>query len=197
MYGRKACQLVKELTNSESGQLTTFNNDLFAQVIEECEAHFRDLQALFMKMQEEGTSNQTTKNPDHFGAFMHHLSLVRNKRCIMAYVYNRAEVVQNLGWAVELLLPEEIEEKLSNSEKEYFKNHLATLKSYMTDMDIDLAVDMVPPKDPYIKVRVLENMGNVALSDQEANLAMHAILFLRRTDAEQYISQGKMEELTV
>lgn len=48
---------------------------------------------------------------------------------------------------------------------------------------------MVPPKDPYIKVRVLEDIGSVALSDQIANLARHAILFLRRTDAETYISQ--------
>lgn len=47
----------------------------------------------------------------------------------------------------------------------------------------------MPPKDPYIKVRVLDDIGNVVLSDQSANLARHAILFLRRTDAEQYISQ--------
>lgn len=49
--------------------------------------------------------------------------------------------------------------------------------------------DMVPPKDPYIKVRVLDDIGTVVLSDQLANLARHAILFLRRTDAEHYISQ--------
>lgn len=48
---------------------------------------------------------------------------------------------------------------------------------------------MVPPKDPYIKVRVLDDIGEIALSDQVANLARHAIMFLRRTDAEQYITQ--------
>ncbi|KAL7599071.1 uncharacterized protein LOC111910217 [Lactuca sativa] len=196
MYGRKAYQLVKEFTNSESGQLTGFNDDLFAQVIEDCKEHVLKLQSLLRKMQEEGSDNQTTKNADHFGALMHHLALVRNKRCLMAYVYNRAEVVQNLGWTIDLVLPLEIEEKLSISEKEYFKSHSKTLKSYMSDLDIDLAVDMVPPKDPYIKVRVLEEIGNVVLSDQSANLTRYAILFLRRTDAEQYISQGKMEELT-
>ncbi|KAI3789653.1 hypothetical protein L2E82_02454 [Cichorium intybus] len=196
MYGRKACQLVKELENSESGQLTGFNTDLFAQVIEQCDGHVNNLQALLRKMQEVGSENQTAKNADHFGALMHHLSLVRNKRCLMAYVYNRAEIVQTLGWTVDCVLPEEIEEKLSSSEREYFKNHSATLKSYMSDLDIDLALDMVPPKDPYIKVRVLEEIGTVVLSDQLANLARHAILFLRRTDAEQYIAQGKMEELT-
>lgn len=47
----------------------------------------------------------------------------------------------------------------------------------------------MPPKDPCIKVRVLEEIGSVMLSDHSANLARHAILFLRRTDAERYISE--------
>lgn len=37
-------------------------------------------------MQEAGPDDQTSKNADHFGALMHHLSIVRNKRCLMAYV---------------------------------------------------------------------------------------------------------------
>ncbi|XP_058226760.1 uncharacterized protein LOC131335441 [Rhododendron vialii] len=196
MYAKKACELVKEFSSSESGQLSAFNSDVFAQVIEECNTHFSQLQSLLSKMQEEGLDNQTARNADHFGALIHHLSLVRNKRCLMAYVYNRAEVIRSLGWIKEAPLPEGIQEKLSSSEKDYSQNHSATIRSYQLEMDIDLAVDMVPPKDPYIKVRVLEDIGSVALSDQIANLARHAILFLRRTDAETYISQGLMEELT-
>lgn len=52
---------------------------------------------------------------------------------------------------------------------------------------------MIPPKDPYIKVRVLDDIGEIALSDQVANLARHAIMFLRRTDAEQYITQVALQ----
>ncbi|CAL5440014.1 unnamed protein product [Camellia sinensis] len=194
MYAKKACELVKEFSSSEPGQLAPFNTNLFSQVIEESNFHFHQLQSLLSKIQE-GPDSQT-KNADHFGALIHHLSLVRNKRCLMAYVHNRAEVIRRLGWMIEPPLPEEIQEKLSSSEKEYSKNHSAMIKSYQSEMDLDLAVDMVPPKDPYIKVRVLDDIGSVALSDQIANLARHAILFLRRTDAETYISQGLMEELT-
>ncbi|KAL8223668.1 hypothetical protein R6Q57_019143 [Mikania cordata] len=199
MYGRKASQLLKEFVSIESGQLSGFNNDLFGQVIKDCDGHVHQLQALLRKMQEEGSSNQTSKNADHFGALIHHLSLVRNKRCLMAYVYNRAEVIQSLGWTIkhDTDLPDAIEKKLSDSENEYFKKHYKNLQSYMTDLDLDLAVDMVPPKDPYIKVRVLEELGDgIVLGDQVANLPMHAILFVKRIDAESYISQGKMEELT-
>ncbi|KAL6581231.1 hypothetical protein OROMI_007154 [Orobanche minor] len=224
MYARKASELVKEFASSEPGQLSAFNNDLFAQVLEECEGHFLQLQPLMRKIQEHenelkekeisedeiGSSEverrnlevekiaiQTALKSDQFGALVHHLSLVRNKRCLMAYVYNRAEVIRSLGWMVDRVLPEEIEEKLSTTEKEYFMNHAATLQSYMSEVDLHLTVDTVPPKDPYIKVRVLDDIGEVALSDQVANLARHAIMFLRRTDAEQYITQVKWKRSRV
>ncbi|KAL3631809.1 hypothetical protein CASFOL_024793 [Castilleja foliolosa] len=223
MYARKASELVKEFASSEPGQLSSFNNDLFSQVLEECGAHFLQLQPLMRKIQEHeselkekgrsqdemSTSEDATRNleaekvaiqtalkSDQFGALVHHLSLVRNKRCLMAYVYNRAEIIRSLGWMVDSVLPEAIEEKLSTTEKEYFKKHGATLQSYMSELDLHLTVDTIPPKDPYIKVRVLDDIGKVLLSDQVANLAPHAIMFLRRNDAEQYITQGQMEELT-
>ncbi|KAK4280223.1 hypothetical protein QN277_011871 [Acacia crassicarpa] len=174
MYGRKACQLVKELASGEKGQLTPFNSDLFEQVVAECTQHHLELQALIRKMQEEGLDVQTTRNAEHHGALIHHLSLVRNKRCLMAYVYNRAETIQSLLWKIGHVLPQEIEEKLCHPE------------------------DMVPPKDPYIQVRVLDDIGDgIVLSDDKtANFARHSMHFLKRTDAEQFISRGLMEELT-
>ena len=38
------------------------------------------------------------------------------------------------------MLPHDIQEKLHFSEKEYFKNHSAAIKSYIAEMDIDLTV---------------------------------------------------------
>ncbi|CAN1249997.1 DNA replication complex GINS protein PSF1 [Linum perenne] len=193
MYARKAYELVKELSQCEKGRLQQFNEDLFNQVIDQCTQHYLELQALIRKMQEENVDVTETRNEDHYGALVHHLSLTRNKRCLMAYVYNRAEVIQSLAWKVgfELFeLPEEIQEKLSDSEKDYFGKHSAALQSYMADVDMDLNVDMVPPKDPYIKVRVLDDMGEgIMLSDKTANLARHSMHFLKRTDAEQYIAR--------
>ncbi|PON89382.1 GINS complex, subunit Psf [Trema orientale] len=198
MYGRKACQLVKELSSGEKGQLTPFNSDLFDQVIAECSQHYLELQALIRKMQEKGLDVQTSKNEDHFGSLIHHLSLVRNKRCLMSYLYSRAEILRNLTWKVGPVLPKEIQEKLSHFEEEYFKKHSASLKTYMSKIDLDLAVDMVPPKDPYIQVRVLDDIGEgIVLSDDKtANFTRHSMHFLKRTDAEQFISRGLMEELT-
>ncbi|KAL0010619.1 hypothetical protein SO802_005727 [Lithocarpus litseifolius] len=196
MYGRKACQLVKELASGEKGQLTPYNSDLFDQVIAECSQHHLELQSLIRKMQEEGLDVQTTRNADHYGALIHHLSLVRNKRCLMAYMYNRAEIIRSLIWKVGPVLPQQIQEKLSHTEEEYFKKHSGALQSYMSRLDLDLTVDMVPPKDPYIQVRVLDDIGVVLSDDKTTNFACHSMHFLKRTDAEQFISRGLMEELT-
>ncbi|CAD6211266.1 unnamed protein product [Miscanthus lutarioriparius] len=189
LYGRRASQLLKEIDSSEAGQLAPFNTDVFDQVIRECSEHNSQFQSLIRKMVEQNLDIETTRNEDHYGAAIHHRSLLCNKRCLMAYMYNRAEVIQSFRWKVGPVLPHDIQEKLHFSEKEYFKNHSAAIKSYISEMDIDLTVDKVPPKDPYIQVRVLEDIGEVSLGDHSVSLTKNSLHFLRRTDAEQFISQ--------
>ncbi|RVW30864.1 hypothetical protein CK203_044545 [Vitis vinifera] len=49
MYGRRACQLIKEFSSAEKGQLTGFNvrmSDMFDQVVKECSTHYLELQSL-------------------------------------------------------------------------------------------------------------------------------------------------------
>ncbi|VVA95927.1 unnamed protein product [Arabis nemorensis] len=200
MYGRKGYQLVKDFASGEKGQLKPFNSKLFDEAVEECDQNHHLIQSLIRKMQQEGLDVQNNRNADHYGALIHHLSLIRNKRCLMAYVYNRAEIVRDLAWRVglELLdLPSEIQEKLTTLEKEYFKNHSVAIKSYMGKVGIELNVDMVPPKDPYIKVRVLDDIDDgIVLGDKITNFSRHSMHFVKRTDAEQYIARGQMEELT-
>ncbi|WZZ05567.1 hypothetical protein YC2023_091488 [Brassica napus] len=99
------------------------------------------------KMEQEGLDVHNNRNADHYGALVHHLSLIHNKRCLMAYVsvryhfsfcyqrlsqfvkndigvgvcrHNRADIVRDLAWRVglELLdLPPEIQDKLTTLEK--------------------------------------------------------------------------------
>ncbi|KAG5049162.1 hypothetical protein JHK85_010265 [Glycine max] len=185
MYGSKASQLVKEFASGEKGQLTTYNYPISLE---------HELFCVNRKMQEEGLDIQTAKNADHYGALIHHLAVVRNKRCLMAYMYNRAEIIRNLLWKIGHVLPQEIKVKLCNTEEEHFKNHSKALKNYMLKVEVDLTVDMVPPKDPYIKVRVIDDIGEGILlsDDKSANFALHSMHLLKRTDAEQFIAQVKL-----
>lgn len=194
MFGRRASQLLRELASCEPGQLTAYNTDTFEQVIKECNEHNLQLQSLIRKIEDANLDIQTTRNEDHFGAVIHHLSLARNKRCLMSYMYNRAEIIQSLRWKIGPVLPLEIQEKLNYSEEEYYKNHSTALEAYMSQLDLDLTVDMVPPKDPYIRVKVLDNIGEVCLGDHTISLTPQSLHFIKRVDAEPFISQGLMEE---
>jgi GINS complex subunit 1 len=49
--------------------------------------------------------------------------------------------------------------------------------------------DATPPKDPYIKIRVLQHIGEVLLGDQTTSLSRNSIHFMKRTEAEPLISQ--------
>lgn len=103
--------------------------------------------AITRKMEQEGLDVHNNRNADHYGTLAHHLSLIHNKRCLMAYVsvryhfsfcyqrlsqfvkndigvgvcrHNRADIVRDLAWRVglELLdLPPEIQDKLTTLEK--------------------------------------------------------------------------------
>ncbi|KAH9307330.1 hypothetical protein KI387_035763, partial [Taxus chinensis] len=164
-------------------------NDLAEQVLEECSEHHSQLETRMGKIQEEGLDVETTRNEDHFGAVIHHLALIRNKRCLMSYMYNRAQIIQSLRWKLGAVLPQEIQEKLSYSEKEYFKNFSEILGSHMSDLDLDLTVDMIPPKDPYIRVRVVDDIGEVLLDDQSTSLLRNSVHLMKRTEAEAFVSQ--------
>ena len=52
----------------------------------QCTVYWQGL-AYDRKMVEQNLDIETTRNEDHYGAAIHHLSLLRNKRCLMAYMY--------------------------------------------------------------------------------------------------------------
>ncbi|KAH7315093.1 hypothetical protein KP509_21G033600 [Ceratopteris richardii] len=194
MFGRRGAQLCSELAQNDDERLHRFDNDLFEHVIEEANEHYHQLETRMVKMQQEGLDIETTQNRDYFGALIHHLSLIRNKRCLMSYVYNRSQSVQRLRWQLGAVLPADLQDKLNYSEIEFFKNYSELLGSYMTNIDLDLTVDSTPPKDPYIQVRVMDDLGEVLLDDQATTLLRNSIHLMKRTEAEPLISQGLLEE---
>ncbi|XP_024357662.1 uncharacterized protein [Physcomitrium patens] len=196
MFGRSAALLVRELTTDDH-HLRRFNYDLFDKVISEIQEHFQQVTTIMEKMQGENEDGQISSADENYnGALIHHQSILRNKRCLLAYMYHRANRLQRLRWQLGAVLPEDVKELLHPSEKEFVKSYSEALSSYMTKLDIDLAVDITPPKDPYIQVRVLNNIGEVLLGDQSTSLVRNSIHFVKRSEAETLISQGLLEEFT-
>ncbi|CAM6106513.1 unnamed protein product [Calypogeia fissa] len=193
MFGRKCAQLVRELALCDEDQFRRFNTDLFNQVVDEAKEHYGLLSESLRKI--EGLPlEQAIQSGDYGGGLVHHTSILRNKRCLMGYMYNRAQRIQQLRWQLGAVLPEDIQEKLSQSEKEFFKRYSDILGSYMSKINLDLIVDATPPKDPYIQVRVMDNIGEMLLDDQATTLLRNSIHFMKRTEAESLVSQGLLEE---
>ncbi|KAH0919093.1 hypothetical protein HID58_026753, partial [Brassica napus] len=197
MYGRKGYQLPKDFASGEKGHLKPFNSKLFDETIEECDQNHHLIQFLIRhlslsiciyftnkvfcliegvdvtrKMEQEGLDVHNNRNADHYGALVHHLSLIHNKRCLMAYVHNRADIVRDLAWRVglELLdLPPEIQDKLTTLEKRVLQ-------------------------EPFCSYQIVHGKSRnrvecrYGASKRTTNFTRHSMHFLKRTDAELYIA---------
>ena len=108
-----------------------------------------------------------------------HLSMRRNKRCLLAYHRVRAERLEQMCWDGKDPLEQQqanqnqqpraesgaetaAESSLSPEEEEYFRQYNDMLSAYKGQWtDIDLTGSLEPPKDLFIDVRVLKDAGEI------------------------------------
>lgn len=105
-----------------------------------------------------------------------HISMRRNKRCLLAYHRVRAEKLEQMCWSGKDVLDQTYhgdigqsnranpgsESSLSPEEEEFFRQYndmLSTYKGQWTD--IDLTGSLEPPRDLFVDVRVLKNAGEI------------------------------------
>jgi GINS complex subunit 1 len=109
---------------------------------------------------------------------VNHLSMRRNKRCLLAYHRVRAEKLEALVWEGKDVLDQQAQgqqdaldgggeggsnqNSLSPEEEEYFRQYSDMLAAYKGQWtDIDLTGSLEPPKDLFIDVRVLKDAGEI------------------------------------
>jgi GINS complex subunit 1 len=109
-----------------------------------------------------------------------HLSMRRNKRCLLAYHRVRIEKLEEMSWNGEDVLdqelnPSDVQSKsefsatdvgstssLSPEEEDYVRQFNDLLVAYKGQWsDIDLGGSLEPPKDLFIDVRVLKDAGEI------------------------------------
>ena len=132
----------------------------------------------------------------HLSSFLvHHSGFEHNKRCLLAYVRHRMKKVEQLRWEVGRVIPLDVKQNLSTDEQEHFKKYSASLESYMKECGFDLMANLSPPKEPFVEVRVLESCGEIYTDDGAAvKLEQNTTHYLRRTDVEQLVRQGYLEQ---
>lgn len=98
--------------------------------------------------------NKTLLPSVHF----RHNALLRNKRCVLTYLYHRIRRLRQMRWELGSILPSEITSNLLNAELQWFQNYNKSLATYMRsigdDYGLNLTMNMSPPKTLYVEVSV-------------------------------------------
>ena len=98
-------------------------------------------------------------------------------------------------------MPEHIREKLSSKEEQYYKGYIEALDTYSKEFSelslqgMDLTVDLTPPKELFIEVRIKQDYGAVMLPESgEVHLQKNTTHLLRRSEIDHLIKQGVVAE---
>ncbi|KAF2722848.1 GINS complex, Psf1 component [Polychaeton citri CBS 116435] len=145
---------------------------------------------------------------------VNHLSMRRNKRCLLSYHKTRTDKLEEMAWAgIEggpafTSTPSSqgqqtrgsggsTAESLSAEEEQYmhaYGNLLAAFKGQWTDIDLTGSLD--PPKDVFVDVRVLKDAGEIQTEYGSINLTKNSQFFVRLVDVEGLIRMGYLQQLS-
>ncbi|XP_028928247.1 DNA replication complex GINS protein PSF1 isoform X2 [Ornithorhynchus anatinus] len=117
MFGEKAVDLIRELQRAPDGQLPAYNEDGIRQVLEEMKALYEQNQSDVNEAKSDGRSDliPTIK--------FRHCSLLRNRRCVTAYLYDRLLRIRALRWEYGSILPNTLRFHMSAEEVRCLKDY--------------------------------------------------------------------------
>ena len=164
----------------------------------------------------DGTQIKSSFNPADDPAtacalLVNHLSMRRNKRCLLAYHHARVAKLEERCWNgvdVAEMQNEAVVDSasgrgvaatssLSAEEEQYahqYSDLLAAYKGQWTD--IDLTGSLEPPKDIFIDVRVLKDAGEIQTEYGSITLTKNSQFYVRQGDVERLIQQGYLQRLS-
>lgn len=146
------------------------------------------------------SSSQTqASQPKALSIRIHHSTIQRNIRCLLAYHHNRLMKLRSIRWQCGSILPPEIKENASTDEIAWFSKYTGMLARYMRSLGedgINLGANLKPPSALYIEVRCLLDYGRFELSDGTVlMLKKDSHHYLPRSECEELIRQGILEHL--
>lgn len=193
MLAEKALDLLRELQRTLDGSLPPYNEDGIRQILEE-------MKALFEQNQKDVSATVAGENGLFSGVQLRHSALERNKRCLLAYLYNRLEQIKKMRWEFGSVLPPEVKFNMSEQEVQWFSKYNKMLANYMRSIGgeggLDLTQDLKPPKTLYIEVRCLMDHGE--FETQDGNILLlkkNSQHFMLRSECEHLIRQGILEHI--
>ncbi|XP_062256656.1 DNA replication complex GINS protein PSF1 isoform X1 [Platichthys flesus] len=163
MFCEKSTELIRDLQRVHDGQLPAFSEDGLRQVLQEMECLYEQNQSDVNEAKSEGRAELIPSIK------LRHCCLLRNQRCVTAYLYDRLLRIRALRWEYGSVLPANIRFHMCAEELQWFSHYKKSLASFMRSLGggegLDITQDMKPPKSLYIEVRCLKDHGEFEIDD--------------------------------
>lgn len=218
MYGDLANKLMLETKRSTNlSELPLYLHDLVKNIVQEVSDLNNDVTFLMEQLRLAGNfEEEEFKQINECQLFATHLSMRRNKQCLLVYEKLRAQKIDAFCWLnIDPLVRDEpmanenatfdqrtptdnrlITENLSHPEQDYYKQYQDLVLDFKSELSgIDLSVDLEPPRDLFIDVRVLKNGGEVQTEYGAFNLIKNSQFYVRKSDVDRLIQLGYLEEV--
>ncbi|KAM0522294.1 hypothetical protein ACHAPE_001883 [Trichoderma viride] len=216
MYGDSGIKLVQHAKRTQNlAHLPPYQTELVRAVTREVRDLNKDVDDLLKPFQ--GSFDPSEDQAVAYTLLVNHISMRRNKRCLLAYhrtrtdkleelVWNGADVVDLSGQQVRdgssrnstgLTSGDGSTSSLSPQEEDYVRQYgdlLAAYKGQWTD--IDLTGSLEPPRDLFIDVRVLKDAGEIQTEYGAITLTKNSQFYVRQGDVERLIAQGYLQKLS-
>ena len=192
-HGRKAEDMLRELQRSD--WLPPFNTSAMRHVIEEVTALHEEIVRIIEGLRAQGIEGHIGDASVSCSLVIQNASILRNKRCLLAYLHHRMNVIKNLRWETGNVIPEELKPLLDKREVSFFSDYDRCVSDYMQQVGVDLFSDMQPPKELKIEVRVLEDCGEIMTETGVINLTKNSTHFVRRADVQHLIKQNMLRHI--
>ncbi|RDA84456.1 hypothetical protein CP532_2142 [Ophiocordyceps camponoti-leonardi (nom. inval.)] len=204
MYGDLGLRLVQHAKRTQSlAHLPPYQTELVRSITREV----RDLDKEVMDILEpfQGSFDPSEDQSVSCTLLVNHLSMRRNKRCLLAYHRTRADKLEELAWSgadIVDLSGQQVRESegatssLSPQEEDYVRQYSELLAAYKGQWtDIDLTGSLEPPRDLFIDVRVLKDAGEIQTEYGAITLTKNSQFYVRQGDVERLIAQGYLQKL--
>eukprot|EP00793_Prasinoderma_coloniale_P000100 PRCOL_00005608-RA len=202
MFGRSGAALCAEVVqHADDPGLPPFNAELVRRVHAECQEHAAHMLGTYDSVIQEHGDWDAAKAADAEGAaakeaaiFVHQSSILRNKRCLLAYQHARTKRLLDLRHQLGPALPPDVTQSLSRAEREFVAAHSKHLREYFRATGIDLSTHHTPPNESFVDVLCLQEGGEVYTVEGVKQLEKGTYHRLTRSVAEPLIAQGVLQE---
>lgn len=189
MHGHSAALLLEQLRKTK--WLPPYQESAVRQIA----AEIKELLEPFLEIVQNHRNDLQT-NPFYITpVVIYYRSIQRNKRCALAYLYNRLRRIVAFRWEAGTGAAARLGANVSGEERLFLQSYNRILGEYCDAVNLDLTAEVMPPRDLFVEVRVVRDCGCVLTDSGVVDLKPGTAHFLKRADVEHLIRQGALQHI--